>query len=83
MHVKKNDTVKVTTGKDKGKTGKVLRALPKLNMVLVEGVNMKKVHERSRGKEKGGIIEKNFPIHASNVVLANAKPKSTKAKKAE
>ncbi|MBI2086987.1 MAG: 50S ribosomal protein L24 [Candidatus Zambryskibacteria bacterium] len=70
MHVKKNDNVLVLTGKDKGKTGKILRALPKLNQVLVEGVNIKKIHERRQKKEgKGQIIEKAFPIHASNVKL--------------
>ncbi len=58
-------------GKDKGKSGKILRALPSENKVLVEGVNMKKVHERSKkGKGKGQIIEKSFPIHVSNVKLA-------------
>ncbi len=70
MHVKKGDSVIVLAGKDKGKTGKILRALPKENQVLVEGVNLKKVHQRSKkGNAKGEIIEKNFPIHASNVKL--------------
>lgn len=70
MHVKKNDMVLILAGKDKGKTGKILRAFPKLNQVLVEGVNMKKVHQRGKvRKDKGGIIEKSFPIHASNVKL--------------
>lgn len=71
MHVKKNDNVIVLAGKDKGKSGKILRAFPKENRVLVEGVNLKKVHERAKKKSgKGGIIEKSFPIHASNVKLA-------------
>ena len=70
MHVKKNDIVKVLTGKDKGKVGKILRAFPKLNLVLVEGVNIKKVHERSKKSgAKGTVIEKNFPIHVSNVKI--------------
>lgn len=70
MHVKKGDNVIVLTGKDKGKTGKILRALPKEDKVLVEGVNVKKVHEKKNKKEgKGQIIEKNFPIHVSNVKL--------------
>lgn len=70
MHVKKNDRVVILAGKDKGKTGKILRAMPKENRVLVEGINIKKVHERgSKGKGKGTIIEKSFPIHASNVKL--------------
>ena len=68
MHVKKGDKVIVTTGKDKGKSGAIVRAYPKMDQVLVEGVNIKKVHERARGKAgKGQIIEKPFPIHVSNV----------------
>ena len=62
------------TGKDKGKSGKVTRALPKENRVLVEGVNIKKVHERSKKKEgKGGIVEKAYPIHVSNVKVVSSK----------
>ncbi len=73
------------SGKDKGKSGKVLRALPKENRVLIEGVNIKKVHERSKkgGKGKGGIIEKSFPIHASNVKLSEKKEKAKAAPKAK
>ena len=68
MHVKKGDNVIVLAGKDKGKTGKILRAFPKQDQVLVEGVNAKKVHERAKKKDtKGVIVEKNFPIHVSNV----------------
>ena len=71
MRIKKNDNVIVLTGKDKGKSGKVLRAMPRENQVLVEGVNIKKVHERSKKSGgKGTIVEKVFPIHASNVKLA-------------
>ena len=72
MKVKKGDNVIVITGKDKGKSGKILRAFPKLDQVLVEGVNAKKVHERSRKKGgKGTMVEKNFPIHVSNVKKSN------------
>ena len=67
MHVKKGDKVKVISGKDKGKSGKILRAIPKEDRVLVGGVNIKKVHEKGKSKGKGGIIEKAFPIHVSNV----------------
>ncbi len=68
MHVKKDDKVTVLTGKDRGKSGKVLRAFPSTMMVLVEGMNIKKKHQRSnKGKGKGEIVEKAFPIHASNV----------------
>ncbi len=68
MHVKKGDNIIVLTGKDRGVSGKILRAFPSEGMVLVEGVNIKKVHEKSKkGKGKGQIIEKAFPIHVSNV----------------
>lgn len=86
MHVKKNDNVIVTTGKDKGKTGKIVRALPKRDMVLVSGVNVRKVHERARrANQKGQIIERESPIHVSNVKKTEeAKPKQKKTtKKAE
>lgn len=70
MHVKKGDNVIVLAGKDKGKTGKILKAFPRQDLVLIEGVNVKKVHERSKKSgTKGTIIEKNFPIHVSNVKL--------------
>lgn len=70
MKIKKGDNVIVLAGKDKGKVGKVIRALPKEDLVLVEGVNVKKVHEKSKkGQGKGQIIEKNFPIHVSNVKI--------------
>lgn len=68
MHVKKDDNVVVLTGKDKGKSGKVLRAFPKTGKVLVEGVNIKKVHEKKKKKEgKGQIVERSYPVDASNV----------------
>lgn len=79
MHVKKNDNVIVLTGKDKGKSGKILRALPKENKVLVEGVNIKKVHEKGKKKDdKGQIIEKAYPINASNVRLSEARKSAVK-----
>lgn len=71
MHVKKGDNVIVLSGKDKGKSGKILRALPKEDQVVVEGINIKKVHSKVKaGGKKGEIIEKTFPIHISNVKLA-------------
>lgn len=70
LHVKKGDTVVVLAGVDRGKSGKVTAAFPKTNMVLVEGVGMRKKHQKPRREgQKGQIIEKQFPIHASNVVL--------------
>ncbi len=68
-HVKKNDVVQVMTGRDKGKTGKVLRIINKTGKVVVEKVNVQKRHKKANGKEPGGIIEKEAPIHASNVLL--------------
>jgi large subunit ribosomal protein L24 len=71
MHIQKNDTVKIMIGADAGKTGKVLKAFPKLNKVLVEGVNVHKKHVRARQEgKKGQIIDKAFPISVSNVKLA-------------
>lgn len=70
MHVKKGDNVIVLTGKDKGKSGTVARAFPRLNQVVIEGVNIKKVHEKRKKKEgKGQIVERAYPIDASNVKL--------------
>ncbi len=68
MHIKKDDKVIVLTGKDKGKTGSVVKSLPKENKVVVSGVNVLKVHQKPRKSgEKGQIIDKTMPIHASNV----------------
>ena len=76
MHIRSDDQVKVVSGKDKGKTGRVLRTDPKRSFVYVEGLNIVKRHERprsvkeaSRGGEVGGIVEKEGPIHVSNVAL--------------
>jgi len=67
MHVRKDDLVKVLAGDHRGKTGKVLKVFPKTNRVIVEGVNFVKRHMRPTGTEQGGIVEKEAPIHASNV----------------
>jgi len=74
MRIKKDDKVIVIAGKDKGKTGKVLRAFPAENKVVVEGVNIKKKHQRAtQGGQKGQIIDKTFPIDVSNVMLVDPK----------
>jgi large subunit ribosomal protein L24 len=74
MKIKKNDNIIVIAGKDKGKTAKVLRAFPKVDLVIVEGVNMRKKHERARkANSKGQIVEKAMPIHVSNVMLLEGK----------
>jgi large subunit ribosomal protein L24 len=68
--IKKDDKVKVIAGKDKGKIGKVLRIVSKSGRVLVENVNMVKRHSRPSAQSKqGGIIEREAPIHRSNVML--------------
>jgi large subunit ribosomal protein L24 len=71
MHVKKGDKVIVIAGKDKGKSGTILRALPSEDKVIVEGMNLRKIHQKpTRGGEKGKIVERSLPIHVSNVKLA-------------
>lgn len=68
--IKKNDTVKVITGKDKGKTGKVITVFPGTGKVLVQGLNFVKKHaRRTREDQQGGIIQKESPIHISNLML--------------
>lgn len=77
MYVKKGDTVVVISGKDKGKKGKVLQAMPKENRVIVEGVNMLTKHQKPSAKvQQGGIIHQEGPVHASNVMLWDAKAKA-------
>ena len=69
--IRRNDTVLVTTGKDAGKRGRVLRVVPDKNRLLVEGVNLIKRHTRPNPQKniKGGIVEREAPIHASNVMV--------------
>lgn len=68
MKLKKNDNVKIITGKDKGKSGKIVRVLVKENKVVIEGINMMKKHQRPRKTgEKGSMMNVAMPIHASNV----------------
>lgn len=70
MKIKKGDNVMVISGKDRGKSGKVLGVFPKTNSVVVEGVNIRKKHSRSKRQgQKGQIIQKPAPINASNVML--------------
>lgn len=74
LNIKKEDTVIVISGKDKGLKGRVLRTYPRENRVLVEGVNMVKKHARpSQEYPQGGIIDQEAPIHASNVMLVDPK----------
>lgn len=80
MKLRKGDKVSVRTGKDKGKTGKILRVYPKTNMVLVEGINIYKRHRKARSqKEKSAIIDVTRPMQASKVSFVD--PKSNKPAK--
>jgi len=74
MRIKKGDNVVVISGKYKGVKGKVLKAMPKENRVIVEKVNFIKKHTRpNQQNQQGGIVEKEAPIHVSNVKLYNEK----------
>jgi large subunit ribosomal protein L24 len=70
LRIKKGDRVRVLTGKDRGKTGEVTRAMPKDGKVIVDGVNIARKHQRAtRATMQGGIIEKDMPIPVENVAL--------------
>ena len=71
LKLKKGETVIVTTGKDKGKTGEITTVFPKENKVIVGGVNMVKRHTKPSQESAGGIISKEMPIHVSNVALVD------------
>ena len=79
MRIRTDDQVVVISGKDRGKTGKVLRTDPKKRRIFVEGLNIIKRHERARSTgdmataSPGGIVEKEGPIHVSNVMLLDPK----------
>src|ERR671930_325649 len=80
LKIRRGDTVQVISGKDSGKQGRVLRVEPKRNRLYVEGLNMVKRHQRprslkdtQRGGKVGGVIEKEGPIHISNVMLVDPK----------
>ena len=85
MHVKKGANVKIIAGKDEGKTGKIMKAFPKLDKVVVDGINLKKVHQKPRQQgQQGGIIDVTMPMHVSNVaLLKESKGKQTKEVKAK
>jgi len=70
MHIRKNDIIIVTAGKDKGKKAKVMRVIPLKNRALVEGVNYVKKHTRkTKQDQQGGIVQKEMPIHVSNLSI--------------
>lgn len=87
MRIRTDDTVLITSGKDKGKSGKVVRVDPKRRKVFVENLNIVKRHQRPRSmNEQGGIIEKEGPIDVSNVVLldpSDEKPTRVGVRKAD
>ena len=70
LGVKKNDNVMVIAGKEKGKTGKIIKVLPKANRAIVERINLVKRHVRPRSAQQpGGIVEKEAAIHLSNIMV--------------
>jgi large subunit ribosomal protein L24 len=71
--IKKGDKVVVLAGRDKGKTGEVVRVMPKEERALVRGVNLVKRHQRQSATQEGGIISKEAPIHLSNLAYADPK----------
>ena len=74
LHIKKGDTVVVLAGNEKGKSGKVMRIIPKKDRVIVEKLNMVKRHMRpGQQSRQGGILEKESPIHVSNLMLVCSK----------
>ena len=74
LHIKKDDQVMVMTGKDKGKTGLVLRVIPKTERLVVENLNVsKKGKRRTQQDQQGGLIDTEMPIHISNVMLVDKK----------
>lgn len=76
MHVKKDDLVQVISGRDKGKVGKIVKAIPKESQVIVEGVNVRTKHVKPRQEgESGQIVTFEAPIHSSNVMHYSEKEK--------
>lgn len=70
MNIKKDDIVKIITGKDKGKSGRVIKVFPSRDRLIVEGLNLVRKHQRpSQENQQGGIIDKEASIHRSNVML--------------
>ncbi|MCR5859359.1 50S ribosomal protein L24 [Mesorhizobium sp. J428] len=71
--IRKGDKVVVLAGKDKGRTGEVLRMMPKDDKAVVRGINMVRRHQRQSQSQEGGIISKEAPIHLSNIAVADPK----------
>lgn len=77
LHVRKDDMVKVLAGKDKGAEGKILEVFPAKQRAIVESVNMVTKHQKPTQNEEGGLIQKEAPIHVSNLMVID--PKSGEA----
>ena len=81
MSLKKGNTVKVLTGKDKNKSGEIIEIINKLNKAKVKGINIVKKHVKTTKEKKGGIISKENFIHLSNLMITENKNDKTKTKK--
>lgn len=73
LKIRKGDKVVVTTGKDKGKQGEVIRTIPSENRAVVRGVNVAKRHQKQTAAQEGGIVSRELPIHVSNLALRDPK----------
>jgi large subunit ribosomal protein L24 len=71
--IRKGDKVVVLSGRDKGRTGEVIEVQPRVERVLVRGINMVKRHQKQTAQQEGGIISKELPVHLSNLALADPK----------
>jgi large subunit ribosomal protein L24 len=71
--IKKGDSVVVLTGKDKGKSGEVIRVLPTEDRAVVRGINVARKHQKQTASDQGGIVSKELPIHLSNIAIADPK----------
>jgi large subunit ribosomal protein L24 len=71
--IKKGDKVVVVSGRDKGRSGEVVRVMPREDRALVRGINVVKRHQKQTMKEEGGIVRKELPIHISNIAIADPK----------
>ena len=76
--IRKGDTVVVIAGRDKGKTGEVIRVIPDESRAVVRGVNVVRKHQRQTASAQGGIVTKELPIHISNIALTDANGKPTR-----
>ena len=76
--IRKGDRVVVIAGKDKGRTGEVIRMIPTEERAVVRGINIARRHQRQTARDQGGIVSKEMPIHLSNIAIAAADGKPTK-----